>query len=475
MQLLVRTLHGKTIPVVCSPYETISQLKSRAVHCRLGIDMMPRVLVLHAGCSLQDNATISSCNLSSGETLSLALPLIGGGGDGGATGAESRDCYLSMYLEKKPAKVNPYEVNLARWVQCSISEEALTQPCAMDMLGNLFNKEALIRAIVTKTIPSRFSHIRGLKDIVTIHLTESTGEGQIIVDDDVSKGRFHCPITGLEMNGRFRFCALRSCGHVLSVRALKEVATPVCLVCHKQYTEEDKIPVNGSQEEVEILRKRMEEGASKAAKVKKDKKKEQQSASAIATSVLTDSQQDAILDSIRANSEPAAGVVLAPTADPAVGKVFPHTTIGEELCPALVEGTAAVLRSDTSGSGMLHQVDLPTSAKRKASPSGEEVEPSSSVGQQHLSANSSARGSSTKGSNKGATSVGARLGLRVEAANGSSRPKGSDRVVERKRYKAGEHAPAGANVSVYSSIFNSSRKEGLHETYTCRNLPLGRN
>ena len=33
------------------------------------------------------------------------LRLRGGGGDGGATGAESRDSYLQMYAQKKPEKV----------------------------------------------------------------------------------------------------------------------------------------------------------------------------------------------------------------------------------------------------------------------------------------------------------------------------------------------------------------------------------
>ena len=41
--------------------------------------------------------------------LALHPRLHGGGGDGGATGAESRDCYLKMYAEKKPDKVDPNE------------------------------------------------------------------------------------------------------------------------------------------------------------------------------------------------------------------------------------------------------------------------------------------------------------------------------------------------------------------------------
>ncbi len=35
---------------------------------------------------------------------------------------------------------------------------------------------------------------------------------------------FACPLTGLPMNGRYRFSVLRSTGHVLSEKALKEVS-----------------------------------------------------------------------------------------------------------------------------------------------------------------------------------------------------------------------------------------------------------
>ncbi|CAN8253134.1 unnamed protein product [Cochlearia groenlandica] len=49
----------------------------------------------------------------------LASRLRGGGGDGGATGAESRDCYLKMYAEKKPDKVDPNEQRLSKWLNCA--------------------------------------------------------------------------------------------------------------------------------------------------------------------------------------------------------------------------------------------------------------------------------------------------------------------------------------------------------------------
>ena len=40
-----------------------------------------------------------------GSTVEVQRRLRGGGGDGGATGAESRASYLEMYMSKKPDKV----------------------------------------------------------------------------------------------------------------------------------------------------------------------------------------------------------------------------------------------------------------------------------------------------------------------------------------------------------------------------------
>ncbi|BAF18903.1 uncharacterized protein [Oryza sativa Japonica Group] len=192
--------------------------------------------------------------------------LRGGGGDGGATGAESRDCYLSMYLAKKPDKADPNEARLSRFTCCALSGEPLAAPAVADRLGNLFNKEALVEALLHKRLPKALSHIRGLKDMIPIHLHPKPD-----ADAAGEEVRFQCPVTGLDFNGKYQFLALRKCGHVLSVKALKEVKTSACLVCHKEFDEADKMPLNGTEDEVAALRLRMEEERGKV-KEKKEKK-----------------------------------------------------------------------------------------------------------------------------------------------------------------------------------------------------------
>ncbi|KVH90704.1 protein RTF2 homolog [Cynara cardunculus var. scolymus] len=203
---------------------------------------------------LSDSDTVEKTGVTSLSTLSLRLRLSGGGGDGGATGAESRDCYLNMYAEKKPDKVDPNEQRLSLFMNCALSNEPLKHPIVVDYLGNLFNKQALVESLLMKKLPKAFSHIKGLKDMIAVELASIPGS------DSPNGGevKFQCPITGLEFNGKYRFHALKSCGHVLSAKALKEVKSSSCLVCHKDFVESDKIVINGNEEEVIALREKME-------------------------------------------------------------------------------------------------------------------------------------------------------------------------------------------------------------------------
>ncbi|KAF9589913.1 hypothetical protein IFM89_029529 [Coptis chinensis] len=89
--------------------------------------------------------------------------------------------------------------------------------------------------------------------------------------DESGSGFFQCPVSGLEFNGKYKFYVLRTCGHVLSGKALKEVKSSGCLVCRKEFTEEDKIVINGNVEEVAVLREKMEVEKSKV-KEKKGKR-----------------------------------------------------------------------------------------------------------------------------------------------------------------------------------------------------------
>lgn len=157
-----------------------------------------------------------------------------------------------MYSIKKPDKVDPNETRISKWTTCCLSSEPLTNPIVIDKLGNLFNKEAILKSLVHKKLPKEFGHIRRMKDVIEVKI-----DG------------FECPVTGLEFNGKYGFFAIRKCGHVLSLKAYKEVKSDVCLVCHEKFEENDKIVINGNEEEVRVLRERMEKEMGRGKKEKK--------------------------------------------------------------------------------------------------------------------------------------------------------------------------------------------------------------
>jgi hypothetical protein len=135
------------------------------------------------------------------------------------------------------------EAQRSQWRSCTLSQQPLTPPVVCDDLGHLFNKERLLEAMLSKALPSRLSHIRGLRDVfpVLLQLVESAdtdsshssavGSISAATDDALIAPRFTCPVTMLPANGRHRFVATRACGCVLSERAVREVPSAVCLVC----------------------------------------------------------------------------------------------------------------------------------------------------------------------------------------------------------------------------------------------------
>lgn len=59
----------------------------------------------HRGRLCEDGMSLAAACVQRDCTVDAQRRLRGGGGDGGATGAESRVSYLEMYMSKKPDKV----------------------------------------------------------------------------------------------------------------------------------------------------------------------------------------------------------------------------------------------------------------------------------------------------------------------------------------------------------------------------------
>ncbi|KRT80941.1 hypothetical protein AMK59_5695 [Oryctes borbonicus] len=185
-------------------------------------------------------------------------------------------------VKKKPeAKDKDSELSF-QWKHCCITQQALKAPIVTCGLGRLYNKEALIEALINRDIlPESAHHIKNLKDVKTLNLTPNPAytvterrEGEL----ENQTAPYICPVIGLEMSGKFRFVALWSCGCVFSERALKEINTNTCHKCQKQFIGDDVVILNGNEEDLVLMRIRMEKRKleMKKNKVKKLKVKQEE-------------------------------------------------------------------------------------------------------------------------------------------------------------------------------------------------------
>ncbi|CAG9857942.1 unnamed protein product [Phyllotreta striolata] len=157
-------------------------------------------------------------------------------------------------VKKKP-ETKDKDAELAfKWRCCSITQETLQQPIVVCHLGKLYNKVSLIEALLDRgALSESFKHVKSLKDVRELKLTENPEAGK-----NDSSAAYICPVLGLEMTGKFRFVALWSCGCAFSERALKEIGTKTCHKCSAPFVEDDVIVINGTEEDMPLMKERME-------------------------------------------------------------------------------------------------------------------------------------------------------------------------------------------------------------------------
>ncbi|KAK6623963.1 hypothetical protein RUM44_010819 [Polyplax serrata] len=177
--------------------------------------------------------------------------------------------------KKKPEQKDKQSELSFKWGHCSLTQEPLQTPIVACQLGKLYSKVAVLEALLDKNLPDSHKHIKSIKDVKELNLTDNPayrdkdtkGDGY---NDLVSP--YICPVIGLEMNGKYKFVYFWSCGCVVSERALKAVKTKVCHKCQKQFTDKDVIILNGTDEDLELMSTNMKERQLKQKADKKQKK-----------------------------------------------------------------------------------------------------------------------------------------------------------------------------------------------------------
>ncbi|KAK9845759.1 hypothetical protein WJX81_001680 [Elliptochloris bilobata] len=255
LQIFVRYAgRDSSLALLADPWETVWSMKERLLGRLDAAGSCKDMWVAHAGRACLDEASLATAGVREGSSLELCARVRGGGGDGGSTGAESRSSFLEMYARKKPAKANPLEDKLARWTTCQLSGERLAPPVVADELGHLYNKDAVVGALIAKALPPGLAHISSLRHLIDLRLARNPNyAGQSAASAaDFQPGNgadWACPVTGLVLNGRYRFAVLRGTGLVVSEKALKEVPAAVEELVGGAWSPTDVLPLNGSTEE----------------------------------------------------------------------------------------------------------------------------------------------------------------------------------------------------------------------------------
>jgi len=209
------------------------------------------------------------------DAMDVVLRLRGGGGDGGCTGTESRDALLRMRAGDKPQKADRKALERARWTRCALGGDRLAVPIVCDGIGTMYNKTAVLEALVKKSVPASMKHVRNIKDVMELKLTPKPKERTMEGEDEDGRGlNFQCPVTGLDFNGTFKFYAISPSGYVVSEKAIKEFPDAVNDLAGGDVRDDELVPINPPEEEaterrLTLLEKQAEQEARKKTKKKR--------------------------------------------------------------------------------------------------------------------------------------------------------------------------------------------------------------
>jgi len=181
--------------------------------------------------------------------------------------------------KKKKEKCAKEITNAAKWNHCHVSQQPLEKPIVADLLGYLYKKECLIEYLLDKSKYEKGpDHVKSLKDVKVLDLVPNPSYGttkQENTDEfcSMNKSKWICSVTGLEMNGAFKFYFLFNCGCVFSERAFKTIqsANSKCIKCEKSFGENDLIVINPNEEDYELNKQKQKQRKEAIAKAKLEK------------------------------------------------------------------------------------------------------------------------------------------------------------------------------------------------------------
>lgn len=135
------------------------------------------------------------------------------------------------------------------WSNCPLSNRKLHTPIVSDCIGNLYNRESILRFLLpgdeVEGIGSKAEcekllggRVKSLRDVVDVKFEVQDGDsadaknnekiGTNATNGDVQE-RFVCPITFKELGPNVKCVYLVPCGHAFSEEAIREMKSDRCL------------------------------------------------------------------------------------------------------------------------------------------------------------------------------------------------------------------------------------------------------
>jgi hypothetical protein len=174
---------------------------------------------------------------------------------------------------------------------CAQSSERLlaSDPIVVCELGHLFKKEAILSALLNKSLNPAYSHIRGMRDLKTMIATPNPSLATVDESLKASTPLFICPVTQMEFTGLTPFVVIWSTGYLLSEKAIREIGIESLQAEYGPFIASDIVKLIPSEDELRLQRKEMEARRSAAKADKKGGKKKRSHEAAAADGACVDS------------------------------------------------------------------------------------------------------------------------------------------------------------------------------------------
>jgi len=253
----VHFLNGKEDVINVDPSYTLSKVKESISHSAIHKYMR----LVHGGRTMTDQKTVADYKIKEGDKLFLVFDLRGGGNDGGSIPTRGE----MVKTKRTIRRTDPVLLKRAKWLNCALSKQILQSPIVVDDLGNVFNKEPLLKCLVEKSMPQRFSYIRTIKNVFDAQFSlnrKYDPSQQVQVGKEAANldSPYECLITGRPVNGQHAFSVIKTCGHIFSEKGLQQSKsqTLACFICQKPYKESDLVQLNPDEQVQETLRLKLQ-------------------------------------------------------------------------------------------------------------------------------------------------------------------------------------------------------------------------